>query len=167
MLIHKPDDIQDEDLRKWFEDYENKALETGRASLKGRNTVNSLYSLRAIHTKEKKIQDPSEIEDEELRRWFDECRDSLKGKYFLYQLKIVKKKRESENLKNKGCLFAILLFLGAMLAGEIISSFDEKEEKPRYRINHVPSSSYGSGNCNFPSDTAIDGSRCGGRARHQ
>lgn len=163
MLIHKPDDIEDEDLRKWFEDYENKALETGGGSLKGRNTVNSLYSLRATLTGEKKIQHPSEIEDDDLREWFDQYQDGLKGKYFLYQLKIVKKKTESENLKNMGCFFAILLFLGTMLIGEIISSFDEKEERPRYRTNYTPNPS-GSGRCAYPSDIAIDGSRCGNRA---
>lgn len=62
-----------------------------------------------------------------------------------------------------GCLVPIVLVLGSAIVGEIISSFDEKEERPRYRTNYTPNPS-GSGRCAYPSDIAIDGSRCGNRA---
>lgn len=160
--INKADEIEDEDLKKWFEDYEKKAKESGKMSLEGRNSLNSLYSLRAIRTKEKKIKCSSEIEDEDLRRWFD-AHQEVSGEYYLYQLKRLKKNGESEYIKNNGCGLAYFLFIGLMILGTISSWFDEKEEKTRGRIQYTPSST-GSGMCNYPSDIARDGSRCGGRA---
>ena len=122
----------------------------------------------------KKINKAEEIENIYLREWFEEHEEkvkdsdfliSLKGRHNLASLQQIKEKSEARQTKktdseNGGCF---LWFIVWAVMGVVVTQCNTK---PTYKRHYTPSqpTSSGSGKCNYPSDRAIDGTRCGKRA---
>lgn len=126
------------------------------------------------------VNDASEIEDEELRRWFEDYEErakhsdylqSLKGKYSLPSLKYLKEKEEKSEKSHQqgkiGCLALVVIYGGIIIGNSIPScskgnQFRHNEHTPIYYETNK--GYHGSGKCDYPNQLAKDGTRCGKRA---